>query len=52
MIVRQPQFAEQCRALQRLCENSEHWTTEMDERAISLHEALCDHFGLDEASTQ
>jgi two-component system capsular synthesis sensor histidine kinase RcsC len=22
----------------------------MDERAVSLHEALCDHYGVDEAS--
>jgi two-component system, NarL family, capsular synthesis sensor histidine kinase RcsC len=52
LIVGTPQFAEQGRALQRLCEHSEQWTTEMDERAISLHEALCDYFGLDEASMQ
>jgi two-component system capsular synthesis sensor histidine kinase RcsC len=37
--------------LQRLCNDSESWTTEKDERAVSLHEALCDHYGVDEAST-
>ncbi|MEZ0600705.1 ATP-binding protein [Paraburkholderia sp. IW21] len=52
LVVQERQFAQQCRELQRLCENSENWTTEMDERAISLHEAVCDHFGLDEASMQ
>ncbi|MGF6773956.1 two-component system capsular synthesis sensor histidine kinase RcsC [Paraburkholderia sp. GAS199] len=51
MVVQETQFAHQCRELQRLCDRSESWTTEMDERAISLHEALCDRFGLDEAST-
>ncbi|RKE37243.1 signal transduction histidine kinase [Paraburkholderia sp. BL23I1N1] len=50
LVVQERQFAQQCRELQRLCENSERWTTEMDERAISLHEAVCDHFGLDEES--
>ncbi len=50
LVVQEQRFAEQCRELQRLCETSERWTTEMDERAISLHEAICDHFGLDEAS--
>jgi two-component system capsular synthesis sensor histidine kinase RcsC len=50
LVVQEQRFAQQCRELQRLCETSERWTTEMDERAISLHEAICDHFGLDEAS--
>ena len=50
LVVQEQRFAQQCRELQRLCENGERWTTEMDERAISLHEAICDHFGLDEAS--
>jgi two-component system capsular synthesis sensor histidine kinase RcsC len=50
LVVQERQFAQQCRELQRLCENSESWTIEMDERAISLHEAVCDRFGLDEAS--
>ncbi|MFM0606052.1 ATP-binding protein [Paraburkholderia sediminicola] len=50
LIVQEQVFAEQCRELQRLCENADRWTTEMDERAISLHEALSDHFGLDEES--
>lgn len=50
LVVQERQFAQQCRELQRLCENSESWTTEMDERAISLHEAIGDQFGLDEAS--
>ncbi|MFM0341131.1 ATP-binding protein [Paraburkholderia fungorum] len=48
VIVQEWTFAEQCRELQRLCENSERWTTEMDERAISLHDALSDQYGLDE----
>ncbi|MFL9911698.1 ATP-binding protein [Paraburkholderia sp. RL17-337-BIB-A] len=50
LVVQERQFAQQCRELQRLCEDSASWTTEMDERAISLHEAICDQFGLDEAS--
>jgi two-component system, NarL family, capsular synthesis sensor histidine kinase RcsC len=50
VVVREPQFVEECRQLQRLCKDSEHWTTEMDERAVSLHEALSDHYGLDEQS--
>ncbi|MFL9866696.1 ATP-binding protein [Paraburkholderia fungorum] len=50
LVVQERQFAQQCRELQRLCESRESWTTEMDECAISLHEAICDHFGLDEAS--
>ncbi|CAE6702080.1 MULTISPECIES: ATP-binding protein [Paraburkholderia] len=51
LVVQEQRFAQQCRELQRLCENGEPWTTELDERAISLHEAICDYFGLDEAST-
>jgi two-component system capsular synthesis sensor histidine kinase RcsC len=50
LIVREVRFAQQCRELQRLCADSERWTTEMDERAISLHDELCDHFGLDDDS--
>ncbi|SOE99188.1 Signal transduction histidine kinase [Burkholderia sp. OK233] len=50
LVVQERRFSQQCRELQRLCENSASWTTEMDERAISLHEAVCDRFGLDEAS--
>ncbi|MFM0502383.1 ATP-binding protein [Paraburkholderia caffeinilytica] len=48
LVVQERQFAQQCRELQRLCESSERWNTEMDARAISLHEAVCEHFGLDE----
>ncbi|MGN8109150.1 response regulator [Paraburkholderia sp. 22098] len=51
VIVQEPRFVEECRQLQRLCNDSESWTTEMDERAVSLHEALCDHYGVDEPST-
>ncbi|MFM0032978.1 response regulator, partial [Paraburkholderia madseniana] len=51
LVVQEQRFAQQCRELQRLCENGEPWTTELDERAISLHEAICHHFGLDEEST-
>jgi two-component system capsular synthesis sensor histidine kinase RcsC len=50
LIVRKVRFAQQCRELQQLCEDSERWTTEMDERAISLHDELYDHFDLDEDS--
>ncbi|MFL6638833.1 MAG: response regulator [Paraburkholderia graminis] len=50
VIVQEPGFVEECRQLQRLCNESESWTTEMDERAVSLHEALCDRYGVDEAS--
>jgi two-component system capsular synthesis sensor histidine kinase RcsC len=48
VVVQEPRFFEECRQLQRLCADSSHWTTEMDERAISLHEALSDHYGVDE----
>jgi two-component system capsular synthesis sensor histidine kinase RcsC len=48
--VQEPRLVEECRQLQRLCD-SESWTTEMDERAVSLYEALCDHYGVDEPST-
>jgi two-component system capsular synthesis sensor histidine kinase RcsC len=50
VVVQEPQFVDQCRRLQRLCHDSGHWTTEMDEVAISLHDALFDHYGLDEQS--
>lgn len=50
LIVREVRFARQCRELQQLCGDSERWTTEMDERAISLHDELYDHFGLEEDS--
>ncbi|ABE33013.1 response regulator [Paraburkholderia xenovorans LB400] len=48
VVVQEPEFFDQCRQLQRLCADNSEWTTEMDERAISLHEALSDHYGLDE----
>ncbi|MFM0171554.1 ATP-binding protein, partial [Paraburkholderia sediminicola] len=50
VVVQEPQFVDQCRRLQRLCNDSGRWITEMDELAISLHEALSDHYGLDEES--
>ncbi|MFM0648379.1 ATP-binding protein [Paraburkholderia bryophila] len=50
LIVQEAVFAQQCRELQQLCRGSERWTIEMDERAISLHDELIDHFGLDEQS--
>jgi two-component system capsular synthesis sensor histidine kinase RcsC len=50
VVVQEPQFVDQCRRLQRLCNDSGRWTTEMDELAISLHDALLDHYGLDEES--
>jgi two-component system capsular synthesis sensor histidine kinase RcsC len=50
LIVREMRFARQCIELQRLCDDSERWTTEMDERAISLHDELYDRFDLDEDS--
>jgi two-component system capsular synthesis sensor histidine kinase RcsC len=50
VVVQEPQFVDQCRRLQRLCSDSGRWTTEMDELAISLHDALLDHYGLDEES--
>ncbi|HYS65237.1 MAG TPA: ATP-binding protein [Paraburkholderia sp.] len=50
LVVQEARFVDQCRQLQRLCNDSDHWTTEMDERAISLHDALCDYYGLDEQS--
>ncbi|PRY05855.1 ATP-binding protein [Paraburkholderia sp. BL25I1N1] len=51
VVVQEPLFVDQCRRLQRLCSDSGRWTTEMDELAISLHDALSDHYGLDEEST-
>lgn len=50
LVVQEAAFAQQCRELQQLCRGSERWTIDMDERAISLHDALIDHFGLDEQS--
>jgi two-component system capsular synthesis sensor histidine kinase RcsC len=50
VVVQEPQFVDQCRRLQRLCNDTGRWTTEMDELAISLHDALLDHYGLDEES--
>ncbi|NYH15366.1 hybrid sensor histidine kinase/response regulator [Paraburkholderia bryophila] len=50
LIVQEAAFAQQCREVQQLCRSSERWTVEMDERAISLHDALIDHFDLDEQS--
>ena len=52
VIVKEPRFVDACRQLQRLCNDSASWTTEMDERAVSLHEALCDHYGVDEESAR
>ncbi|WP_144138906.1 ATP-binding protein [Paraburkholderia sp. BCC1884] len=52
LIVQEARFAQQCRELQQLCRDTERWATEMDERAISLHDELCDHYGLDERSAQ
>ncbi|HEX7933810.1 MAG TPA: ATP-binding protein [Paraburkholderia sp.] len=51
VIVQEPRLVEACRQLQRLCNDSERWTTEMDERAVSLHEVLCDRYGVDENPT-
>jgi two-component system capsular synthesis sensor histidine kinase RcsC len=50
VVVQEPRFVDQCRRLQRLCNDNGRWTTEMDELSISLHEALSDHYGLDEQS--
>lgn len=50
LIVREMRFARQCIELQQICDDSERWTTAMDERAISLHDELYDHFDLDEHS--
>jgi len=52
VVVQEPRFVEQCRRLQRLCNDEGRWTTEMDEISISLHEALFDHYGLDEPSAR
>ncbi|CAB3701886.1 ATP-binding protein [Paraburkholderia rhynchosiae] len=51
VIVQESRFVEECRQLQRLCNDSERWIAEMDERAVSLHDALCDHYRVDEEST-
>ena len=50
LIIGEPQFAAQCRELQNLCHKHEHWNAEMATLAMTLHEGLRSHFGLDEAS--
>lgn len=50
LIVGQPQFAVQCRELQNLCQKHEQWNAQMATLAMTLHEGLRSHFGLDEAS--
>jgi two-component system capsular synthesis sensor histidine kinase RcsC len=48
LIVGEPQFAGQCRELQSLCQKHDHWTGQMATLAMTLHEGLRSHFGLDE----
>ncbi|RFU48709.1 ATP-binding protein [Paraburkholderia sp. DHOC27] len=50
LIVGEPRFAAQCRELQNLCQTDEHWNAHMATLAMTLHEGLRQHFGLDVAS--
>jgi two-component system capsular synthesis sensor histidine kinase RcsC len=50
LIVREPQFADRCRELQRMCDAARTWTPAIAQYALSLHDTLRSHFGLDEPS--
>jgi two-component system capsular synthesis sensor histidine kinase RcsC len=50
LIVREPQFADRCRELQRMCDAARTWTPPIAQYALSLHDTLRSHFGLDEPS--
>ncbi|MFC0399754.1 ATP-binding protein [Paraburkholderia rhizosphaerae] len=50
LIVREPQFADQCRELQRMCDAADTWTPAIAHYALALHDGLRSHFGLDEPS--
>ncbi|CAB3760995.1 ATP-binding protein [Paraburkholderia solisilvae] len=50
LIVHEPQFAERCRELQRMCDAADTWTPAIAQLAQELHDALRSHFGLDEPS--
>ncbi|WP_144112931.1 ATP-binding protein [Paraburkholderia sp. BCC1886] len=48
LVVKHTGFVDRCQQLQALCRASEHWSAELDEHAVSLHDALCEHYGLDD----
>jgi two-component system capsular synthesis sensor histidine kinase RcsC len=50
LIVREPQFADRCRELQRMCDAANTWTPAIAQYALALHDGLRSHFGLDEPS--
>jgi len=50
LIVHEPQFADCCRELQRMCDGASTWTPAISHAALSLHDTLRSHFGLDEPS--
>ncbi|CAB3755624.1 ATP-binding protein [Paraburkholderia humisilvae] len=50
LIVRELQFAEQCRELQKMCDATDTWTPAIAHYAFALHDGLRSHFGLDEPS--
>jgi two-component system, NarL family, capsular synthesis sensor histidine kinase RcsC len=50
LIVHEPQFADRCRELQRMCDAARTWTPAIAHYALALHDTLRSHFGLDEPS--
>jgi two-component system capsular synthesis sensor histidine kinase RcsC len=50
LIVHEPQFADRCRELQRMCDAVGTWTPAIAHDALSLHDTLRSYFGLDEPS--
>ncbi len=50
LIVREPEFAAQCRELQHMCDAAGTWTPGIAACAVAVHDGLRSHFGLDEAS--
>jgi two-component system capsular synthesis sensor histidine kinase RcsC len=48
LIVHEPEFAAQCRVLQRMCDVAGGWTPDIAAHALALHDGLRSRFGLDE----
>jgi two-component system capsular synthesis sensor histidine kinase RcsC len=46
LVVQEHELATQCRELERLCDAEAEWTTDMAQRALNLHTALHERFGL------
>jgi two-component system capsular synthesis sensor histidine kinase RcsC len=46
LVVQEHELATQCRELERLCDAETEWTTDMAQRALNLHTALHERFGL------